>query len=39
MSTFNPKAVYLTVRGELVEPPASQLKPFDKLRANGINIT
>ena len=31
-------AVHLTVRGELVEPPASQLEPFDKLRANGIFI-
>ena len=31
-----PNAVHLTVRGELVEPPASQLEPFDKLRANGI---
>jgi len=38
-----PNAVHLTVRGEpfdcvqesLVEPPASQLEPFDKLRANG----
>ncbi len=32
----DPNAVHLTVRGELVEPPASQLEPFDKLRANGI---
>jgi len=30
--------VYLTVRGELVEPPASQPEPFDKLRANGISL-
>ena len=29
-------AVHLTVRGELAEPPPSQLEPFDKLRANGI---
>ena len=27
----NHNAVHLTVRGELVEPPASQLEPFDKL--------
>jgi hypothetical protein len=41
---FKPNAVHLTVRGELVEPPASQLEPFDKafspersrrVRANG----
>ncbi|CAH1073341.1 Eco57I restriction-modification methylase domain-containing protein [Candidatus Nitrotoga sp. 1052] len=31
-------ADHLTVRGELVEPPATQLEPFDKLRANGILI-
>lgn len=24
-----------TIRGELVEPPASQLEPFDKLTTNG----
>jgi hypothetical protein len=28
-------AVHLTVRGELVEPPATHPEPFDKLRANG----
>jgi len=28
----------MTVRGELVEPPATQLKPFDRLRANGIYL-
>ena len=33
---FSGNAVHLTVRGELVEPPASQPEPFDKLRANGI---
>ena len=41
---FKPNAVHLTVRGELVEPPASQLEPLDKafspersrrVRANG----
>ncbi|MHB8165313.1 MAG: Eco57I restriction-modification methylase domain-containing protein, partial [Sulfuricella sp.] len=31
-------AVHLTVRGELVEPPATQQEPFDILRANGILI-
>ena len=31
-------AVQLTVRGELVEPPAIHPEPFDKLRANGIYI-
>ncbi len=33
---FKPDAIHLTVRGELVEPPATQLEPFDELRANGI---
>ena len=28
--------VRLTVRGELVEPPATHQEPFDRLRANGI---
>ena len=30
--------VHLTVRGELVEPPATHEEPFDKLRANGISL-
>ena len=33
---YSPKAVHLTVRGELVEPPATHPEPFDKLRANGM---
>ena len=33
-----PNALHLTVRGEPVEPPATGIKPFDKLRANGILI-
>jgi hypothetical protein len=27
--------VHPTIRGELVEPPATHTVPFDKLRANG----
>ncbi len=30
MSMTKAKAIHLTVRGELVEPPATQLEPFDK---------
>jgi hypothetical protein len=30
-----PNAVQLTVRGELVKPPATQPERFDKLRTNG----
>ena len=32
-------AVHLTVRGELVEPPAAYPEPFDKFRANGISLS
>ncbi len=32
----NLSAIHLTVRGELVEPPATHPEPFDKLRANGV---
>lgn len=32
---LNPRAVQPTVRGEPVEPPATDLKPFDRLKANG----
>ena len=32
-----PDTVHLAVRGELVEPPATQPEPFDKLRVNGIS--
>jgi len=35
MSMVKPKAAHLTVRPELVESPATQPEPFDKLRANG----
>ncbi len=38
MSMTKEKAIHLSVRGELVEPPATQLEPFDKLRANGIFV-
>ena len=32
---FVQNSVYLTVRGEPVEPLTTGIKPFDKLRANG----
>ena len=34
-----PNTVRLTVRGELVEPPATHQEPFDRLRANGFFLT
>ncbi|MBI5429320.1 MAG: PAS domain S-box protein [Nitrosomonadales bacterium] len=33
-----PNAAHLAVRGELVEPPASQPEPFGKLRADGLQV-
>ena len=30
--------IRLTVRGEIVEPPAAHPEPFDKLSANGVSL-